>query len=53
MVAIRYLIEFEEDEDEDYGGGAYYNPTPLKMAAIATLKKDGEDIESCTLRELS
>ena len=51
MVAIRYLIEFEEDED--YGGGDYYNPTPLKMAAITTLKKDGEDIESCTLRELS
>jgi hypothetical protein len=53
MVAIRYLIEFEEDEDEDYGGGDYYNPTPLKMAAITTLKKDGEDIEPCTLRELS
>lgn len=51
MVASRYLVEFEEDED--YGGGGYYNPTPPKMPAITDLKQDGEDTRACTLRELS
>mgnify|MGYP006893271503 CR=1 FL=1 len=51
MVASRYLVEF--DEDEDYGGGGNYNPTPPKMPAITDLKQAGEDTRACTLRELS